>query len=121
MMKEIKSNMVTDRIPGLISVIIPAYNAEKALARCIESVLNQAYQETEIIVVNDGSTDNTALGAEEAGAIVVRHEKNQGYGGALKTIFSTARSMDADALVIIDSDGQHNAEDIPKIIESLSV
>ncbi len=69
-----------------------------------------------VVVVDDGSTDATAEIAEALGATVVRHPMNRGYGGALQTIFKTAREMNADAMVIIDSDGQHNPEEIPKLM-----
>ncbi|NLV27966.1 MAG: glycosyltransferase [Methanomicrobiales archaeon] len=99
-----------------IIIAMPAYNEEKNLQRIIKGSLE--YSNT-VLVVDDGSSDNTAIVAEESGAIVIRHEQNQGYGGALRTIFSAARCMDADALIIIDSDGQHNPDDIKKFIDKL--
>lgn len=95
---------------------MPAYNEEKNLPSVIKGALE--YSNT-VLVVDDGSSDKTAIVAEESGAIVIRHEENLGYGGALNTIFATARCMDADALVIIDSDGQHNPADIQKFIDKL--
>jgi glycosyltransferase involved in cell wall biosynthesis len=73
-----------------------------------------------VVVVDDGSSDATAEIALRMGAKVVRHEKNGGYGAALRTCFETARTMDADRMVTIDSDGQHDPADIPKLLESLS-
>lgn len=72
-----------------------------------------------VIVVDDGSSDNTAEIAESLGAYVIRHIKNLGYGAALKSCFNTARKLGADAMVLIDSDGQHNPGDIPKLLAPL--
>ena len=72
-----------------------------------------------VLVVDDGSTDATGEIAKKMGAMVVRHTKNLGYGAALKTIFEKAKKHDIDALVIIDSDGQHNPNDIPKLLDRL--
>ncbi len=69
-----------------------------------------------VVVVDDGSSDATADRAASAGAHVVRHEWNAGYGAALRTCFETAREMGADRMVIIDSDGQHDPDEIPKLL-----
>ncbi len=100
----------------LILVAMPAFNEEKYIAKTI--VLAKKYA-TEVLVVDDGSTDATADIAEALGAIVVQHPTNKGYGSALHTIFDSARELNADILVIIDADGQHNPNDIPKLIEGL--
>jgi glycosyltransferase involved in cell wall biosynthesis len=109
--KEISQNSIEKLI-----IALPAFNEEKNISSVVKGALK--YSNT-VVVVDDGSTDNTAIIAEETGAIVVKHGKNQGYGAALNTIFNTARSMDADALVIIDSDGQHNPSDIKCLVEKL--
>ncbi|HJJ62382.1 MAG TPA: glycosyltransferase family 2 protein, partial [Methanocorpusculum sp.] len=62
----------------------------------------------------------TVAVAEEAGAVVVRHRRNKGYGGALNTIFSTAKKYKPDILVIIDSDGQHNPEDVTRFVSKIA-
>ena len=72
-----------------------------------------------VICVDDGSSDSSARIAEACGAIVHRHRVNRGCGGALKSLFAKAREIDADCLVILDSDGQHDASDIPKILEPI--
>ena len=96
-----------------IVVVIPAYNEE----RFIGSVVLQAKQYAEdVIVVDDGSSDQTAAVAEKAGAQVIVHEANQGKGGALNTGFEVARQLDADAVVTIDADGQHDAEEIEAVV-----
>ncbi len=103
--------------PPLILAAMPAFNEEKYIAKTI--VLAKKYV-TDVLVVDDGSKDATFEIARALGAIVVRHPKNQGYGAALKSIFETARSLNADQLVILDADGQHNPNDIPNLLEPLN-
>lgn len=99
-----------------VVIALPAYNEEKHIADVVTGALQHA---NTVLVVDDGSTDKTAEVAEEAGAIVIKHPSNQGYGAALKTIFSISRKMDAEALVTIDADGQHNPSDIKNLIKKL--
>ena len=73
----------------------------------------------QVLCVDDGSSDSSARIAESCGAVVHRHRVNRGYGGALKSLFAKAREMDADCLVVLDSDGQHNSDDIPKMLEPI--
>ena len=95
-------------------VAIPAYNE----AAAIEQVVSEAslYADT-VLVVDDGSVDETADRARGAGAMVVEHERNKGYGAALKTVFAEAKRRNAAHLVVIDGDGQHDAADISRLIE----
>jgi len=72
-----------------------------------------------VICVDDGSSDSSARIAESCGATVHRHRVNRGYGGALKSLFKLAKESDADVLVILDSDGQHNPESIPDMIQPI--
>ena len=102
-----------------ISVLIPAFNAEATIDATIQSALSQRIFPYEILVLDDGSTDNTVGIAESLGAYVVRHETNIGYGAALKNCFEAARHLGASAMVIIDSDGQHDPSEIPKLLEPL--
>jgi len=95
---------------------IPAFNEEKNIAAILVK-LKKISQE--IIVCDDGSNDLTAKIAEGLGAIVVRHEKNLGYGTAIRTIFLKAQEMKADVLITFDADGQHRIEDIEKILEPI--
>ncbi|MDN7025348.1 glycosyltransferase family 2 protein [Methanoculleus sp. FWC-SCC1] len=95
---------------------MPAYNEEKYIAKTIVGARTYADR---VLVVDDGSTDDTDAIARALGALVVRHETNRGYGGALQTIFAAARASGAEELVVIDSDGQHNAEDIGKLLAEL--
>jgi glycosyltransferase involved in cell wall biosynthesis len=95
---------------------MPAYNEERSIVRM---VLGCQKHVDCVIVVDDGSSDATAELAASAGAHVVRHEWNAGYGAALRTCFETAREMGAQRLVIIDADGQHNPAEIPKLLQPL--
>lgn len=93
---------------------LPAYNEEVAIGSVVLGARNYVDQ---VVVVDDGSTDRTAEIAEAAGAIVVKHEVNTGYGGAIKGCFEAARTYGADVLVILDGDGQHDPSDIPSLVE----
>jgi len=95
---------------------IPAYNEEKTMGKIVEATLKHV---DKVLVVDDGSKDMTAKVAEQAGAIVVKHKKNLGIGPARATIFKKALQLDADILVMLDADGQHNPDDIPRIIEPI--
>jgi glycosyltransferase involved in cell wall biosynthesis len=95
-----------------IVVGIPAFNEEENIGKIIVK-LNKITDE--VIVCNDNSTDSTKEIAEQMGAIVVNHERNLGYGAAIRTIFLKAKEMDADILVTMDGDGQHRIEDLKKI------
>jgi glycosyltransferase involved in cell wall biosynthesis len=97
-----------------ITAIIPAYNEELAIGSV---VINTSAYVDQIIVVDDGSTDKTALIAEKAGAQVIRHQQNMGKGAALKTGFNKVKNT--GIIVTMDSDGQHNPAEIPKLIQPI--
>ena len=99
-----------------IFIGIPAYNEEKNIASIITKLRN--ITET-IIVCNDGSSDLTSEIAERMGAQVINHEKNLGYGGAIRSIFSKSKDMEGDVLVTFDADGQHRIEDIESVIDPI--
>ena len=101
----------------MIIAAIPAYNEENTIAKVLVETANYA---DKIIVADDGSTDLTTEIADRLGAHVVRHEKNLGYGAAIKTCFTTARSLDVDVLITLDADGQHDPDEIPIFLESLN-
>ena len=97
-------------------VCIPAYNAEKKIGDVVKKSLEYV---DEVIVCDDGSTDNTAKIASQSGALVISHKKNQGYGAALITMFEHARKEDTDVMITLDGDGQHDPEEIPLFLKSL--
>jgi len=97
-----------------ILVAIPAYNEAETISGVITKAAPYA---DDVIVVDDGSDDDTAKRAHEAGAVVVAHETNQGYGAALQTAFEEAHRSGTDHLVILDGDGQHDPGDIPALME----
>ena len=96
---------------------IPAYNEEKNIGAI---VLKLKKKFETIIVCDDGSSDLTSEIAEKMGAKVVKHEKNKGYGAAIKTIFLLAKEMNVNGLITFDADGQHRIEDIEKVLEPLT-
>lgn len=97
-------------------VCIPAFNAEKTVGYVIKKSLQYA---DKVIVCDDGSTDNTAKVAKENGAEVISHERNQGYGAAIISLFDQARLENVDVMITLDSDGQHDPDQIPDLIDSL--
>ena len=98
-----------------LSVIIPAKNEAEVIGDVVASV-RDIYPDAEILVVNDGSEDDTASIAGRAGASVITHPVSLGNGAAIK---SGARAATGDILVMMDGDGQHKAEDIKPLLEKL--
>jgi glycosyltransferase involved in cell wall biosynthesis len=105
-----------DRLDMLVVVGIPAFNEEKTIARVVLGAQKYAHI---VIVCDDGSTDLTSEIAERLGAVVVRHERNNGYGAAVQTLFRQARAFEADVFVTLDADGQHNPDEIPRLIKPI--
>tara|TARA_B110000263_G_scaffold73712_1_gene64440 strand:+ start:1212 stop:2093 length:882 start_codon:yes stop_codon:yes gene_type:complete len=99
-----------------ITIGIPAYNEEKQLPKILPKLMEIT---DSIIVCDDGSTDRTSTIAKEFGAKVVKHEKNCGYGAAIKSIFKMASDINSDVLVTFDADGQHRIEDIDKVLQPI--
>ena len=97
-------------------VCIPAYNEEKHIEDVIKKSLPHVDQ---VIVCDDGSTDNTAKIAKDAGAIVIS-QTNQGYGAAIATLFEYARRENAQIMITLDGDGQHNPDQIPLLINAIT-
>ena len=95
---------------------IPAFNEEKNIAAIITKLADIT---DTIIVCNDGSSDLTSDIAEKMGAFVINHEKNLGYGAAIRSIFLKAKELDGDILVTFDADGQHRIEDVEKVTKPI--
>lgn len=94
---------------------IPAYNEAASIAAVVRAV---APHVDEVVVADDGSDDGTGERARRAGATVIRHDRNRGYGATLGTLFDHADAVDADHLVVLDGDGQHDPDDVPKLLEA---
>jgi len=99
----------------LISIVLPAKNEALAISETITQI-RALYQGAEIIVVNDGSTDQTKQVAEQAGAKVITHPYSKGNGAAIKT---GARTATGDVIVFMDADGQHDPQDIPRLLAKI--
>jgi glycosyltransferase involved in cell wall biosynthesis len=97
------------------TIIIPAFNEEASIGDVVRIMGNQ-YPEMGVIVVDDGSTDDTLSQAELAGAKIIRHYTNLGYGAALKT---GVRSTDADVIIFFDADGQHDPRDVGRLVQAI--
>ncbi len=100
-------------------VMIPAYNEESTIPNVIRSVRQTTPINTSILVIDDGSRDNTARLAREAGAEVISHGNNKGLGIAFRTGINHALSMQADIIVNIDADGQFNPADIQRLVQPI--
>lgn len=98
-----------------VSVVIPAKNEAVSIGPVIAAV-RQALPDAEVVVVDDGSTDQTGDVARAAGAVVVRHPTSRGNGAAIK---AGARRASGDYLVFMDADGQHDAAEIPRLLGCL--
>jgi glycosyltransferase involved in cell wall biosynthesis len=103
-------------LKGLVVACIPAYNEERTIARVV--VEAQRYVD-KVIVCDDGSMDLTGEIARRLGAEVIRHERNMGKGAALKDLFAAAKKYNANMIVTLDGDGQHDPNDIPRLLEPL--
>lgn len=99
---------------GLVVALIPAYNEARFIGSLVLTV--QPYVD-EVIVVDDGSRDRTAEIAQKAGATVIRHLVNQGKATAVNTGFNYVRQRQLAAVVMLDGDGQHAADDIPRVLQ----
>jgi glycosyltransferase involved in cell wall biosynthesis len=95
---------------------IPCYNTELSIGNVVTSARKHVGR---VLVVDDGSRDSTVEAAKAAGASVVSHGANRGYGEAVKTCFQAAKADGTDILVTIDGDGQHNPEEIPLLLAPL--
>lgn len=103
----------TRRSPRLL-IVMPAYNEASGIGAVVQRVRQQV--RADILVVNDGSQDATAIEAADAGAIVAPHPVNLGYGAALQTGYRYALRGGYDAVLQLDADGQHDPASIPALI-----
>jgi len=106
---------MTDKIDEgpLLSIIIPTYNEERAIASTIEGIFKLGLASYELLVIDDGSSDNTAEVARAADAKVISHPYNIGNGAAVKTGIRAARGK---VVIFLDGDGQHDPTDIPRLV-----
>ena len=103
---------------GGVWVLVPAYNESQVIAGVI-SGLKHCFEN--IVVIDDGSSDDSAEIAENCGAIVLRHPINLGQGAALQTGIEFALSRGAEFIVTFDADGQHRPADIEKLLDALTL
>ena len=97
-------------------VVVPAYNEEKDISKIIKGIKKHSKN---IIIIDDGSKDRTSKIADKSSAIVLKHIINMGKGAALKTGCDFAIKQGAKGIVVLDSDAQHDPEDIPNFIKNL--
>lgn len=98
-----------------IAIVIPALNESATIAVVVEAAGRYGVP----IVVDDGSTDNTAALAKQAGAVVVSHENNRGYDAALNSGFKKAAELGSEVIITVDADGQHDPSLIQKFIDQI--
>jgi glycosyltransferase involved in cell wall biosynthesis len=101
----------------VIVALIPGFNEGPRIGR----VVSEAATHLPVLVVDDGSNDDTAARAREAGATVIEQRPNQGKGSALRTGFRQALASGADAVLTLDADGQHDPAEIPSFLAAWSV
>ena len=107
--------MSKEFLPGSLSIIMPAKNEAAVIEKTV-SRARENFPDAEILIVDDGSTDETGSLAEQAGARVIRHPVSLGNGAAIK---SGARAASGDVLAFMDADGQHSAEELRSLLSRL--
>jgi glycosyltransferase involved in cell wall biosynthesis len=101
------------RMQPKITAVIPAYNEANTIRQVVEGAKKHA---SEVLVIDDGSQDATTQLAISVGAMVIRIPKNQGKGSALSIGLTTAALNGSNVIVCLDGDGQHDPEDIPRLV-----
>ena len=101
------------KAPLKVCILIPAYREEQRIGAVVREVRDYC---PAVVVIDDGSPDDTAKAAAEAGAVVLEHVHNQGKGAALQTGFDHARAQGCDLAITMDADGQHAPSDIPAFL-----
>ncbi|MCX7087645.1 MAG: glycosyltransferase family 2 protein [Methylococcales bacterium] len=105
-----------NKTPSTISIVLPAKNEAQNIAALLVKI-KALKLDAEILLINDGSTDNTRKIAQDLGVKVITHPYSLGNGAAVKT---GARNATGDILVFMDADGQHDPDDIPTLLEKLN-
>ena len=100
-----------------IYVVVPAFNEEGIIQDVIREIRDAKY--ANIIVIDDGSGDNTQKRAQSEGVIALRHKINRGYGAAVKTGIEAAKLLGADIVVTVDGDGQHDPKNIENLVKPI--
>ncbi len=100
-----------------VVVVIPAYNEERTITGVIRGLNQQGL--SRLIVIDDGSSDHTSELASHEGVILLRHVLNRGLGGALGTGIKAALHLGAEVIVTFDADGQHDPDDIPRLLKPI--
>jgi len=100
----------------MIVAVMPAYNEEITVGSV---VLKTRKYVDKVIVIDDGSRDDTASVAEEAGALVIRNERNLGKGESIRRALKMLKGSEVDVVVLLDADGQHDPDDIPKVVKPI--
>ena len=98
-----------------VMIGIPAFDESKTISK----IITKAKVYGTVVVVDDGSVDNTYKLAQEAGATIISHIKNMGYGKSISDLFNYAKNKDCSILVILDGDGQHNPDEIPNFLKAI--
>ncbi|MCX6707511.1 MAG: glycosyltransferase family 2 protein [Candidatus Woesearchaeota archaeon] len=100
-------------------IVIAAYNEERSISDVVHGLKKEGYHGRNIIVVDDGSNDNTFKEAQKAGATVLKHAINRGQGAALRTGMDYSLKHKAEIIVHFDADGQHNPKEVKDIIQPI--
>lgn len=104
-----------DKLLGRYCVLLPAFNADETVGKVARRVKELGF---DVVVVDDGSTDKTAELSSKSGAVVISHLRNRGKGQALQTGFEYVRRMNYDGVVTLDSDGQHDPDEITHLLRA---